>query len=91
MKFDDSVMESLSELGIPYKVEMVAGELDFTECFRDDFQKPSQKFLLDFITRTKLIRYPPEITKLCIDFIASVAVGKPDQYIMQSAVAVITC
>ena len=91
MKFDDSVMESLSELGFPYKVEMIAGELDFTECFKDNFQKPAQKFLLDFITRTKLIRYPPEITKLCIDFIASVAVGKPERYIMPFDVAVFTC
>ena len=91
MKLDDSVMESLSELGIPYKVEFVPGELDFTESFKDDFQKPKHKFLLDFVAHTKLIRYPPEIGKLCIDFIASVAVGKPDRYIMPFDVAFITC
>ena len=91
MKLDDSVMENLSELGIPYKVESIAGELDFTECFKDNFQKPGQKFLLDFLAHTKLIRYPPEIGKLCIDFIASVAVGKPDRYIMPFDLAFITC
>ena len=91
MKFDDSVMEVLTELGIPYKVELIHGEVNGTEAIKDDFQKPKHKFLLDFAAHTKLIRYPPEITKLCIDFIVSVAVGKPDQYILPFDVAFITC
>ena len=84
-------MEVLTELGIPYMVELIHGEVNATESFKDDFQKPKHKFLLDFFAHTKLIRYPPEIAKLCIDFVASVAVGKPDQYIIPFDVAFITC
>ena len=72
-----------------YQIEMIDGEIDFTKCFRDGFQKPHQKFLLDFMTHTKMVRYPEAVKKLCIDFLRASAVGKPEKYILPFAVALI--
>ena len=44
MKLSDAATESLDTLGIEYKMELIDGDLDFTECFKDGFQKPHQKF-----------------------------------------------
>ena len=88
-KFSDIAMETLDSLGIEYTMESIDGELDFTECFRDQFQKPHQRFLLDFMTHTKTERYPPEISQLCVEFLSSAAIGKPDRYIIPFSVAFI--
>ena len=91
MKFSDIATDTLDTLGIEYTIELIDGELDFTECFRDGFQKPHQKFLLDFMTHTKTEQYPLEISKLCVEFLASAAMGKPEQYIIPFSVAFIVC
>lgn len=91
MKLSDAATESLDALGIEYKMELIDGDLDFTECFKDGFQKPHQKFFLDFMTHTRLERYPPEISQLCIEFLAAAAIGKPEQYIIPFSVAFIVC
>ena len=54
MKLSDVATESLDALGIEYKTDVIDGELDLTECFRDGFQKPHQKLFLDFNFRTRL-------------------------------------
>ena len=89
MKFSDVAMETLDSLGIEYTMESIDGEMDFTECFRDRFQKPHQRFLLDFMTHTKTERYPEEISQLCIEILSSAAIGKPDRYIIPFSVAFI--
>ena len=91
MKFSDAATENLDTLGVEYSTELINGELNFTKCFRDGFQKPHQRFLLDFMTHTKVERYPPEISQLCVEFLASAAVGKPEQYIIPFSVAFIVC
>ena len=72
----------LDKLGIKYKVEMIKGEVDFTEYFRDEFQKSNQKHILDFATHTKIERYPPAVSQTCMDYLASIATGKPKKYIL---------
>ena len=91
MKLSDVATETLDTLGIEYKTDVIDGELDLTECFRDGFQKPHQKLFLDFIFHTRLECYPLEISQLCVEFLTSVAVGKPDQYIIPFSVAFIVC
>ena len=91
MKFSDVAMDTLDAMGVEYTTETIDGELDFTECFLDRFQKPHQRFLLDFMTHTKTERYPVEISQLCVEFLASAAIGKPDQYIIPFSVAFIDC
>ena len=76
----DKVVETLNELGIHYESQLIDGELNLTSHFRDGFKKPHQRFLLDFLTYTKLQRYPEEISQACIDYLESVAVGKPECY-----------
>ena len=82
MNFSESALEILDKLGIEYKVETIKCESDFTEYFRDEFQKSNQKHLLDFATHTKIERYPPAVSETCMDYLASIAYGKPKQYIL---------
>ena len=89
MKFSDVATDTLDAMGVKYTTEMIDGELDFTECLLDRFQKPHQRFLLDFMTYTKTERYPVEISWLCVEFLASVAIGKPDHYFIPFFVAFI--
>ena len=91
MKLSDSVTDNLDTLGIEYKTELISLEMDCTDCFRDEFQKPYQKALLDFMIHVKLERYPPEISQLCIEYLASVAIGKPKQYLLQCSIVFIAC
>ena len=91
IKLSDVTAESLDDMGIKYKTEVICAEIDYTECFRDGFQKPHQKFFLDFMTHTRLERYPPEISQLCIEYFASVAIGKPKQYVIPFSNAFIVC
>ena len=91
MKLSGSVTDNLNTLGVKYKTESIYAEMDCTDCFRDEFQKPYQKALLDFMIHTKLERYPPEISQLCIEYLASIATGKPKQYVIQFSTAFIVC
>ena len=91
LKLSDSVTDNLNTLGIEYKTESIDEEMDCTDSFRDEFQKPYQKAFLDFMIHTKLERYPPEISQLCIECLASVAVGKPKQYLIPLSSAFIVC
>ena len=81
LNFSESALENLDKLGIEYKVETIKGEVDFTEYFRDESQKSNQKHLMDFTTHTKIEHYPPAVYQTCMDYLASIANGKPKQYI----------
>ena len=80
LKFSDSVIESLATLGEKYTVELVEGFTDLTDCFKNDFKEPRHKYVLDFATHTRMDRYPPDVAQTCIDYLSSVAVGKPELY-----------
>ena len=89
MIFPESIFENLNNLGIHYESQLIDGELDLTECFKEGFKEPHQRFLLDFIAHTKLQRYPEEFSQVCIDYTESVAVGKPEHYIIHFSAAFI--
>ena len=91
LNFPSTATDTLDTLGVEYTTEVIDGELDLTECFMDGFQKPHQRFLLDFVMHTKTERYPVEIFQLCVELLASAAIGKPDQYIIPFSVAFIVC
>ena len=90
LQFSDSVIESLNNLGEKYEVELVEGYVDLTECFKKEFKEPCHKYLLDFITHTRMDRYPPAVTQTCIDYFSSVAIGKSEHYKVPRTSAVIT-
>ena len=78
MNFPNTATDTLDAMGqVEYTTEMIDGELDFTECIMDRFQKPHQRFLLNFMTHTKIERYPVEISQLCVEFLTSAAIGRP--------------
>jgi hypothetical protein len=90
-KLSDVTVEGLDALGIKYNTEVIYAEFDLTECFRDGFQKPQQKAFLDFLTQTKLERYPPAVSQLCIDYFGSVSIGQPEKYAVPITFAFIVC
>ena len=90
LQFSDSVIESLNNLGEKYEVELVEGYVDLTECFKKEFKEPYHKYLLDFITHTRMDCYPPAVTQTCIDYFSSVAIGKSEHYKVPRTSAVIT-
>ena len=91
MKFYDNFVEILNHLGITYETEVIDGEQDYTDCFRDGFQKPHQKYLLDFITLAKTANYPQAISEACVCFLTSACVHrkKPDQHVVPFSTSVI--
>ena len=91
LKFSDSVIETLDNLGIKYEMDLIEGENDLTECFKDGFQKPHQKHILEFITHTRMDCYPPAVAQTCIDYLSSVAKGKPKEHKIPRVTAFIVC
>ena len=91
IKLSDVTEESPDALGIKYNTKVICAELDLTECFRDGFQKPHQKILLDFITHTRLERYPSAVSQLCIEFLGSIAIGQSKEYVIPICTAFIAC
>ena len=91
LNMSNSVLESLNTLGIKHKMEVIAGEIDLTESFKDDFTKSHQKYILDFLTHTETDRYPPAVAQTCIDYLSSISKGKPEQYKVPRTTAIITC
>ena len=61
-------------------MDLVEGCMDLTDCFKNEFKEPRHKYLLDFLTHTRMDRYPPAVTQTCIDYLSSVAIGKPEEY-----------
>ena len=83
MNFAHNVSDNLTQLSIPYKVEEIACNLDFTECFMNGFEDQRNVWILDFITHSTLTNYPPLVQETCIKYISSIAQGKPDKYIVE--------
>ena len=80
LQFSDSVIESLNNLGEKYEVDLVEGCMDLTDCFKNEFKEPRHKYILDFLTHARMDRYPPAVAQTCIDYLSSVAIGKPEHY-----------
>jgi hypothetical protein len=92
LKLSDAVTEEgLDALGIKYTTEVIYAELDVTESFRDGFQKPHQKAFFGFLTHTRLERYPPTVSQLCIDYFDSIAIGQPEKHVIPFTYAFIVC
>ena len=90
LQFSDSVIKSLNNLGEKHEVELVEGYMDLTDCFKNEFKEPRHKYFLDFTTHTRMDRYPPAVIQTCIDYLSSVAIGKPEEYKVACNVVIIT-
>ena len=84
------MLGNLVQLNIPYKVEEIACNLDFTKCFMNNFQDQRNKWILDFVTHSTLSKYPPPVQETCIQYISSISQGKPGKYIVERNAQIIT-
>ena len=92
LKFTGSVVEHLNQLGLAHRTEVLHGELDLTEFFKDGFQKPHQKSFLEFLTLNKMSLYPEAVSKVCIDYLKSECLGeKPGRYLVPFTYDIIIC
>ena len=89
IKFSDDVTDVLTRMGIRYCTQKMNSTFDLTDCFADDFQFPHQRHILDFLAHTKLNQYPPIIGKTCVEYLSSIATGKPKKYSLLRVAAVI--
>lgn len=83
VNFAHNVSDNLMQLNIPYKEEEIICNLDFTKCFMNGFQDQRDMWILDFVTHSMLSKYPLPVQETCIQYISSIAQGKPDKYIVE--------
>jgi 2-polyprenyl-3-methyl-5-hydroxy-6-metoxy-1,4-benzoquinol methylase len=77
-----SITQALDSLGVSYTRDSTAGVIDLTSCFMGGFQQPNHKRILDFMAHAKLSSYPPAIAETCIQYLSSIAYGKPEKFLI---------
>ena len=82
--FSTDVMKCLDDMGLEYTVEYTDGVNDLSQCFEDGFKHPHQKSVLDFIAQTKMEQYPPRVVETSINYLSSIAYGKPKHTLIAS-------
>ena len=80
--FSDTILNVLDKMGIAYRVKVSQGPCDVSHCFKRGFEHPSDHYFLDHITHTKMRKHPPTAVQTCIDYLSSIAEGKPEKYIL---------
>ena len=81
--FTSSVTSVLDEMNVAYTLQSPSDiQIDLTECFREGFDHPSHSLVLDFIAQTKMSQYPASVRQVCIDYLQSIALGKPKQFVV---------
>ena len=90
LTFAEDVMALLRGLKIPYATDRISGEIDLTKCFNDGFKETCHKWVLNFLIHAKLSNFPPSVTEICIEYLSSVAQGKPEKHIIERTAHVIT-
>ena len=70
-RFSPAVMKELDEMGLTYSSVILPGQANLSSCVKDQFQSQFNKNVLDFMCQTKLDNYPPQVRKLCVDYITS--------------------
>ena len=85
--YSTTLAEAMNNLGVQYTEESYIYTLDFTTCFEDNFQKPKQKNVLDFLAHFKLKYFPETVTKTFIAYLNSISTGKPERTLIESNVS----
>ena len=79
MMFTPSIRECIDKMGIACTQSRNEAMLDFTQCFRDNFQHPYQKHILGFIMQVNAEEYPQAVWQVVTDYLRSVAQGGPEK------------
>lgn len=83
------IKRALDEMEVSYSVETPSSiYLDMTKFFAECNSSP-HKLALDFIAQTKLSQYPDIVTQICVDYLKSIAHGKPRKYLIDPPISCI--
>lgn len=69
----ESVVKSLTHLGVTHHIYREPVTFDLTAQFKDGFKSPASEVVLDHLVFCRLADYPPEIKELVIKFLQSIA------------------
>lgn len=69
----ESVINTLTHLKVPHQVYREPVTFDLTAQLRDGFKSAGSELVLDHLVFCRLIDYPPEVKKLVIEFLFSIA------------------
>ena len=85
-KYDFKTMNDavkvLEDISIPYQLQDFCAKLDLSSCFKDGWSSNISRFVLDFICGTDLSRYPDNIYKLCIAYLAAATSVSPEEFVL---------
>ena len=73
LKTTESVVFTLHQLGIPYRIKREPITLNLTEQLNEDFQSDESKLVLDHLVFCRLTDYPPQVRELAVKFLKSIA------------------
>ena len=78
----NDAVKVLQDISIPYQLQDFCTKLDLSSCFKDGWSSNISRFVLDFICGTNLNRYPDNISKLCIAYLAAAISEGPEEFVL---------
>ena len=86
MMFSPSIKQSLEKLGASFTHKSTNKcMMDLTQYFKDDFQLPHQKHVLNFLAHCNLEMYPPVMTELVLEYLRAIAEGAPEKVLVPNS------
>lgn len=86
----ESLVDALSSLGLPHQVHREPVTFDLTTHLGDRFLNAGSEMVLDHLVFCRLIDYPPEVKKLVIEFLLSIA-ETSENYIKVTSLSDLVC
>ena len=74
-RFAADLVKEMKTMGLKYTEVVLPGELNVAPYVKERFSSRSGRNVLSFICHTKLERYPPEVTALCIEYFTDLYKG----------------
>ena len=79
-RLSEDLLSELDEMGVKYQAESLKkGVFNLGRCFTEGFSSNFSKDVLDFLTKTRLTRYPEEVTKAVVEYIQAICRKSPDK------------
>ena len=86
----NDAVKVLENIGSPYQLQDFCTKLELRSCFQDGWSSNISRFVLDFLCGTKLNRYPVNIPKLCIAYLAVAISEGPEEFVLPLQVQVVS-
>ena len=78
----DNAMKTLEDIGTPHQLQDICTNMDLSSCFKDGWNSDISKLVLNFLCGTNLNKYPDNISKLCIAYLATATSEGPGEFIL---------